>query len=43
MLAALASCNLQDAAGAKRYLGMLAGSRLELARQSCLRNGVEIE
>ncbi|MCE9578207.1 MAG: FHA domain-containing protein [Deltaproteobacteria bacterium] len=43
MVCALASCNLKNTAKAKLYIGQLGSARAQMARQSCLRNGVEVE
>jgi pSer/pThr/pTyr-binding forkhead associated (FHA) protein len=43
MVCALASCNLKNTAKAKAYIGRLGAARAGMARQSCLRNGVEVE
>jgi len=42
-IAALAACNLKDAAKAKKYISKLGDARQSMARQSCLRNGVQID
>ncbi|HTJ41994.1 MAG TPA: FHA domain-containing protein [Kofleriaceae bacterium] len=41
MVCALASCNLKNTAKAKSYIGKLSSSRQGMARQSCLRNGID--
>jgi hypothetical protein len=41
VMCAVASCNLKDCARAKKYVGALSGTRQSLARQSCLRNGLD--
>jgi pSer/pThr/pTyr-binding forkhead associated (FHA) protein len=41
MVCALASCNLKNTAKAKNYIGRLNPSRQGMARQSCLRNGID--
>ncbi len=41
MVCALASCNLKNTAKAKMYIGKLTSSRQGMARQSCLRNGID--
>ncbi len=43
MVCALASCNLKNTSKAKLYIGQLGSARAQMARQSCLRNGVEVE
>jgi pSer/pThr/pTyr-binding forkhead associated (FHA) protein len=41
MVCALASCNLKNTAKAKMYIGKLSAQRQGMARQSCLRNGLD--
>jgi pSer/pThr/pTyr-binding forkhead associated (FHA) protein len=41
MVCALASCNLKNTNKAKAYIGRLSSSRQGMARQSCLRNGID--
>ena len=43
MVCALAACNLKSKGKAKKYIGRLSASRAGLARQSCLRNGVDVQ
>jgi pSer/pThr/pTyr-binding forkhead associated (FHA) protein len=42
-ICALAACNLKSKSKAKTYIGRLSASRAGLARQSCLRNGVDVQ
>lgn len=41
--AAIAACNLKDAAKAKKFIGRLSGQRQGMARQICLRQNVTID
>jgi thioredoxin-like negative regulator of GroEL len=43
MICAISACNLKNVSKAKRYIGQIAPDRQGMARQICLRNGVETQ
>lgn len=43
MVCALAACNLKNQKLAQKYVGQLTGARQQMARQICVRNGVELD